>query len=174
MDMIFGYGLAFIFGLVLGVVIFYFFSMGSGSSKAAEELDELKQEHTAYRVKVDHHFLETAELFKDLTERYREVYKHMASGAQNLCTEEVKQLKAELASSNLLTDAGQSGSATYDNQDQPSPEQPKEYVEESKAKAKQKPQPKEEDSDEVPLASEVEYHPDLKAASGKSNTDKTG
>lgn len=217
MDILFGYGVAFVFGLVIGVVIFWFYSMGSGSGQAAEELENLKQEHTTYRSKVDNHFLETAELFKDLTDRYREVYKHMAAGADSLCSEDVKKLQAELSSTNLLIDAGDAKPVEVEAEEvtaSPEAKKSSEKVVESAPKPETKPEstakpstdkaesdtPKEavapkdhvpepaaakesedkkpkksaessksddEDADGVPLASEVEVHPDLRAATQK-------
>lgn len=181
MDILFGYGVAFIFGLIIGWVVYYFLSLGGDSAKTKAELDQLKQEHTAYRSKVDGHFLHTAELFKDLTDQYREVYKHMASGADTLCSEEVKKLQADLGTSNLLgygpnqavdstakrvqTDIPEP--TTEPKSDEPEPQPPKEYVEVDKPKAEVKKASVDEDADGVPFASEVEVPSELRSAQEK-------
>ena len=42
-----------------------------------------------YRDNVSDHFSLTADLVQHMTESYREVYQHLASGAQDLCSNEV-------------------------------------------------------------------------------------
>lgn len=103
--MFFSIVLAFILGGLCGGLMIYFFNDGSSSSDKDKEIDSLRDEHQRYREKVDAHFVETADLFKDLTDRYRDVYKHMAAGADNLCSEEVKQLQADMRNSGLLIEA---------------------------------------------------------------------
>ena len=40
-----------------------------------------------YRDQVTHHFMRTSELVQEMTQSYRSVYEHLASGAQQLCGE---------------------------------------------------------------------------------------
>lgn len=53
------------------------------------QLDALQRRHDSYRSSVSEHFSTTAELVQNMTESYRDVYQHLAGGAQNLCSEEV-------------------------------------------------------------------------------------
>lgn len=52
-------------------------------------LQDLQRDQAEYRDQVSEHFNTTAELVHHMTESYRDVYQHLASGAQNLCTEDV-------------------------------------------------------------------------------------
>ncbi|MDA0824237.1 MAG: DUF1043 family protein [Proteobacteria bacterium] len=70
----------------------------AGDGKLAAEL---KSELSEYKENVAAHFQTTASLLHDMTEQYRSVYEHMASGAQNLCdaeqaTAQIESLKAGL------------------------------------------------------------------------------
>lgn len=77
-------------GVVVGVVIA---SRISSSPSRVRELEtqirKLKESHTEYKDSVSDHFGMTAELIQHMTESYREVYQHLASGAQDLCSNEV-------------------------------------------------------------------------------------
>jgi uncharacterized membrane-anchored protein YhcB (DUF1043 family) len=77
-------------GVVVGVVLA---SRISSSPSRVRELEsqirKLKENHTEYRDSVSDHFSMTAELIQHMTESYREVYQHLASGAQDLCSNEV-------------------------------------------------------------------------------------
>lgn len=54
----------------------------------AQELDE-------YRDSVSDHFSTTSELFKDLTEKYRDVYNHLATGSEALCKDPIEHGQLE-------------------------------------------------------------------------------
>ena len=43
---------------------------------------QLTEEQEAYRVQVDEHFQATANLLNEMTDKYRDIYRHMAEGAQ--------------------------------------------------------------------------------------------
>ncbi len=58
---------------------------------------ELKRDYDQYRGKVDAHFATTNELLQRMTEQYREVYAHMASGARELCEVEPARLADHLS-----------------------------------------------------------------------------
>ena len=77
-------------GIVIGVV---FASRLNTSPARVQELEnqirDLKESHISYRENVSDHFSMTAELFQHMTESYKEVYQHLASGAQELCSSEV-------------------------------------------------------------------------------------
>jgi len=80
--------------LVVGVVIGVVFSsrLNSSASRVQElenQIRDIKDNHLTYRDNVSDHFSMTADLVQHMTESYREVYQHLASGAQDLCSNEV-------------------------------------------------------------------------------------
>lgn len=80
--------------LVVGVVIGVVFSsrLNSSASRVQElenQIRDIKDNHLTYRDNVSDHFSTTADLVQHMTESYREVYQHLASGAQDLCSNEV-------------------------------------------------------------------------------------
>ena len=96
--------ITFAFGLGFGFLIAYLTIKHSGRIKELEaELNKTNSEHAQYRGKVSQHFEKTAELFEDMTERYRAVYKHMASSAQDLCEERPPALQLEIVDRGRLT-----------------------------------------------------------------------
>lgn len=74
-------------GVIVGIVIGYF---GLGDRRRSQELqnelDTLQQEFDLYKDKVSRHFLQTSELVQKMTSSYREVYEHLASGSEELCS----------------------------------------------------------------------------------------
>lgn len=75
-----------IVGLGLGLLL------GRRSSPAGQKhreverkLDQVLQDKKAYEDDVVEHFSDTARLLNNLTESYREVHNHLATGAANLC-----------------------------------------------------------------------------------------
>ena len=101
-------------GLVLGFglsMLLDYFKDGSSS----EEIGQLKAEHEVYRKKVDDHFVNSAVLFKGLTEQYRDVYRHIADGAGDLCSDEAKALQVDLDEPMLLGQAEEKSASTPDN-----------------------------------------------------------
>ena len=81
-----------IVALAVGVLIG--FLMGkSGSSETQrktleEELKGSRAEMDRYKTEVTSHFEQTASLVNELTEQYRKVHQHLATGAQNLCPDQ--------------------------------------------------------------------------------------
>lgn len=77
-------------GVVIGVVLA---SRMNTSPSRVQELENqirgLKESHVEYRDNVSDHFSMTAELVQHMTQSYREVYQHLATGAQDLCPSEV-------------------------------------------------------------------------------------
>lgn len=69
-------------GIGLGYLVFYALhgrrSDGRSAAQVQEELD-------AYREEVQQHFTRTSDLFQHMTTQYRELYDHLAQGAQSLC-----------------------------------------------------------------------------------------
>ena len=88
-----------VIGAIFGFCLSLLFKKGSDQSL---KIKELEAEHEKYRKQVDDHFVNTAVLFKGLTDQYRDVYRHIASGAGELCSEEAKALHIDLEESALL------------------------------------------------------------------------
>ena len=80
--------------LALGLVIGAAFAsrLGGGPARVREleeQLRRLRESDREYRESVSEHFSTTAELVKHMTESYKDVYQHLATGAQSLCSAEV-------------------------------------------------------------------------------------
>ncbi|HHJ16415.1 MAG TPA: DUF1043 family protein [Gammaproteobacteria bacterium] len=78
----------------------------SGSSRRAAELqdklDRLQQEFSAYRDQVEQHFRKTSELVQTMTESYRNVYEHLATGSQALCQDPVSTPQLDIPKNAML------------------------------------------------------------------------
>lgn len=67
--------------------------------------EQLKTAHTQldeYQGEVNHHFLKTSQLFNKLTDNYREVYEHLATGAQKLCNDKPPAAMLDLPETKIL------------------------------------------------------------------------
>lgn len=85
-------------GIALGLVIATRLNASPSRIRELEnQIRQLKDNHAEYRDSVSNHFSMTAELVQHMTESYRDVYQHLASGAQDLCPDDVagKLLPAE-------------------------------------------------------------------------------
>lgn len=71
--------------LAIGGLIGFLMGRSGGGSNEQEKLDDVKQELENYKTQVAGHFEETADLVNKMTESYRGVYQHLATGAQALC-----------------------------------------------------------------------------------------
>ncbi|MED5411384.1 MAG: DUF1043 family protein [Pseudomonadota bacterium] len=77
-------------GIVVGVLFASYLKSSPSRTKELEsQIKSLKESHGEYRDSVSDHFSMTAELVQHMTESYKEVYQHLASGAQDLCNTEV-------------------------------------------------------------------------------------
>ena len=77
-------------GILVGMVFASRFNISPARVQELEnQIRELKDTHNNYRDNVSDHFSMTAELFQHMTESYKEVYQHLASGAQELCNSDV-------------------------------------------------------------------------------------
>lgn len=77
-------------GVVIGLLIGGRLSANPNRVRELEaEVREAKDAERRYRDNVSDHFSMTADLVHHMTESYREVYEHLASGAQDLCPDEV-------------------------------------------------------------------------------------
>lgn len=81
-----------IVALIVGVLIgFLIAKSGSGDAERKvleEELNGSRAEMDRYKEEVTTHFEHTAALVNDLTDQYRKVHQHLATGAQNLCPDQ--------------------------------------------------------------------------------------
>lgn len=78
--------LSLLIGIALGWIITYTLVARHGRTHQLQlELDRLKENFRDYRDQVTHHFMRTSELVQEMTQSYRSVYEHLASGAQHLC-----------------------------------------------------------------------------------------
>lgn len=85
-------------GVVVGLLIATRLNASPSRIRELEnQIRELKDNHAEYRDSVSNHFSMTAELVQHMTESYRDVYQHLAGGAQDLCPSDVagKLLPAE-------------------------------------------------------------------------------
>jgi uncharacterized membrane-anchored protein YhcB (DUF1043 family) len=89
-----------VIGLVVGIALSFLFK--SLRDNGDEKLKALEEEHNKYRKQVDDHFINTAVLFKGLTDQYRDVYHHIANGAGELCSEEAQANQIQLDDTVLL------------------------------------------------------------------------
>ena len=64
--------------------------------------DEVRQEFEDYRREVTRHFGQTAEHFKAIGREYRDLYEHMASGADSLCDRGAVDVKLSFAPKAIL------------------------------------------------------------------------
>jgi uncharacterized membrane-anchored protein YhcB (DUF1043 family) len=145
-------------GILIGTVLGFLLSLlfkKLGGGEGAVKVKELKAEHEQYRKKVDDHFVNTAVLFKGLTDQYRDVYRHIASGAGDLCSEEAKALQVDMEETALLAQS----TDVVDEQPVDSNKEP--TLEEEPLVDINETNQKEPVSDEVPLAGESELPADL-------------
>lgn len=107
-------------GTVLGVVIAGRIGNSSPAriSELESELEAMQQKHNTYRESVSDHFGTTAELIQQMTDSYRDVYQHLANGAQELCTEDVAGKMLPANEERLF----------YNSQPDDLPEPPKDYA----------------------------------------------
>ena len=79
-----------ILGLLLGIMLgsiatYLLVARNRRTHQLQLELNQLTERFTDYRDQVTQHFMRTSELVQEMTRSYRDVYEHMASGAQHLC-----------------------------------------------------------------------------------------
>ena len=78
--------LAFLLGTTLGCIAAWLIVSRENKTQQLEvELNELKGHFTDYRDQVTRHFMQTSSLVQTMTDSYRDVYEHLASGAKRLC-----------------------------------------------------------------------------------------
>jgi hypothetical protein len=67
-----------------------------------EKLEDTRNELSQYRGDVNQHFLKTSLLLGKLTNDYREVYEHLATGAQRLCNNKPGTPELDLPDTRIL------------------------------------------------------------------------
>ena len=84
--------------LVTGGVIGYFAGRsGTNATKQRDlslQLEDSQRQLDAYKQQVNQHFERTAELVNDMTESYKAVHTHLASGSEVLCDADTSKLEA--------------------------------------------------------------------------------
>jgi len=89
--------IAFASGIVVGGIVAMLLT---GNNRRAEqlqqELDRLQNELDDYRGQVSRHFMRTSELVQQMTQSYREVYEHLASGSQQLCKNTIETPRLDI------------------------------------------------------------------------------
>lgn len=95
--------------IVLGAVGFLAAGTGLGYWLArlrargeSAKASEVQQQFDDYRQEVSQHFGRTAEHFKAIGREYRDLYEHMASGADSLCDREAVDVKLSFAPKAIL------------------------------------------------------------------------
>ena len=111
-------------GLVFGCLIAYGLLNRKNSPNAAAAV-KIQEEFEEYKEKVDTHFNQTSEMFKDVTTQYKKLYDHMAVGAIELSNAdtitmprlEMQENDDQAASENAApTDADPSADSTIDEE----------------------------------------------------------
>ena len=97
----------FLFGGLLGFAI-YHISLGKKRTGVKQkELDETKAELEQYKEKVNHHFMNSAELMQQVATSYQALHNHMATQSESLLSEKgispYPLLEADLASAQEKT-----------------------------------------------------------------------
>ncbi len=102
-----GIGLiGFALGVACGVGIGYLTLCNSRRSQLLQEkCDALQREFDAYRGQVGQHFQRTSELVQKMTDSYREVYEHLATGSQALCQNPVTTPRLDIPDQPVLESA---------------------------------------------------------------------
>lgn len=79
----------FIVGGILGALLYRSLTVDpSRSRRLSQQVEELSTEQSRYQAQVSEHFMQTASLIKRLNEDYAEMHRHLAKGAQQLCSDE--------------------------------------------------------------------------------------
>jgi uncharacterized membrane-anchored protein YhcB (DUF1043 family) len=86
------------------LVAFFLLPSPRQMRRLQDEIDTLRAEHERYRSQVTSHFHKTAELVGVMTQSYKNVYDHLAQGAQALC-DGLPALPSGFGESRLIADA---------------------------------------------------------------------
>lgn len=122
--------ICFALGMCIGAILFRQLSQDAVRARQLEEkLAELQHEHEQYKQNVHEHFTTTARLFHNLTDSYRDVYRHLASGAQALCPDDISnQLTLQGENRELLADKPEEKPGEEKDESRPGFTPPLDYV----------------------------------------------
>ncbi len=110
--------LCLLIGAVLGCMITYALMARNGRTHQLQiELNQLKDNFRDYRDQVTHHFMRSSQLVQEMTQSYRSVYEHLASGAQRLCGELDHDTLQAVAAARLDNSAHATGDTEIDYDD---------------------------------------------------------
>ncbi|WP_067514476.1 YhcB family protein [Endozoicomonas ascidiicola] len=120
--------LAFLAGILCGAFVYHILSGSkTRNGKLETQLDELQQEFKEYQQQVGDHFTTSAHLVNKMTDTYRDIHEHLATGAESLCKDE--DVKNRLNDSLLGSNALISGKVHKRRSERTPPlEQPKDYA----------------------------------------------
>lgn len=77
--------IALIAGIIIGRMLSNSGANAAHKRELEEELQQARKELADYKQDVSEHFSQTAELVNNLTNSYRDVHTHLASGSEKLC-----------------------------------------------------------------------------------------
>lgn len=82
----------FIGGLIIGgLLVWLLLPARRRQGKIEKEKQQAAKELTAYKQKVDSHFVRTAELVNNMTQSYRAIHDQLSQGVEELCSDASKQ-----------------------------------------------------------------------------------
>jgi len=87
-----------------------------------KQLETTQNQLNEYQGEVNRHFLKTSLLFNKLTDDYREVYEHLATGAQKLCNDKSLATTLDLPEAKILAAALTTEDAKHADTTQPDAE----------------------------------------------------
>lgn len=87
--------------LAAGVGLGFWLSQARMRGESAKA-DEVQRQFDDYKQEVTQHFGQTAEHFKAIGREYRDLYEHMANGADALCEREAADVKLSFAPKAIL------------------------------------------------------------------------
>ncbi len=120
--------LAFLAGLIGGALLYHLLAgPRSDRGKLEDQLKDLEGEFKDYQDGVSDHFNTTAHLINKLTDSYKDVYEHMATGADSLCEDE--SVKNRLSDTLISSGALLTGEIPKRRTERTKPlEQPRDYA----------------------------------------------
>lgn len=117
----------FVLGAVLGFLLTRTLHPREQQRKELEQqLEKTRDELKQYQQAVTSHFLETSSKVNSLTESYRSLHEHLASGAMHLASPEISRQLIEAGYGKLGAPAGGYGETS--DSIEPAPQPPKDYA----------------------------------------------
>ena len=107
--------LSFLLGTVIGCILTYtIVARNNRTHQLQMELNELTDDFRGYRDQVTLHFMRTSELVQEMTQSYRSVYEHLASGAQHLCGDDEAAALHHTSTARVTDSSDQAIDSDYD------------------------------------------------------------